>query len=373
MNKKIQFKEWLKINMPKSADKYFSYFNTANKISQVSKLGNLFLWSKEDWADLESKLREVPDFIDKNSSGHNSLTASIGQYKKFISMENENTLPPIIKYPDYRWYWASSQPVLEFNRLDIICGVTKIIGEIGGKAIYNDEFKSKLVSLENQLQLTPKQLSKSATENSKNVIASAREYWQGTGLINTDNSLTALGVLVSNESMSEEQLAIEVIQKLKLPNHNLPNRYTPAVILKWEEFELEITPLKLIIDILTELFYRFDNGTESYISVDELVNIVIPISADTPNDINKYCIAIINNRKGELDISIHKHYYQKEKTVFPLVFGRNIKEWTYTYSNDYVSPTFFQKYPYKEKLFSLKRLITHQISNKNIEKRLKVV
>lgn len=39
--------------------------------------------------------------------------------------------------------------------------------------------------------------------------------------------------------------------------------------------------------------------------------------------------------KGELDISIHKHYYQKEKTVFPLVFGRNIKEWSYTYSNDY--------------------------------------
>jgi hypothetical protein len=308
MNKEIQFKEWLKINMPKSADKYFSYFNTANKISQVSELGNLFLWSKEDWADLESKLREVPDFIDKNSSVHNSLTASIGQYKKFMSMENENTLPPIIKYPDYRWYWASSQPVLEFNRLDIICGVTKIIGEIGGKAIYNDEFKSKLVSLENQLQLTPKQLSKSATENSKNVIASAREYWQGTGLINTDNSLTALGVLVSNESMSEEQLAIEVIQKLKLPNHNLPNRYTPEIILKWEEFELEITPLKLIIDILTELFYRFDNGTESYISVDELVNIVIPISADTPNDINKYCIAIINNRKGELDISTWPKY-----------------------------------------------------------------
>lgn len=303
MNREIQFKEWLIINMPKSADKYFSYFNTANKISQGAKLGNLFLWSKEEWADLEFKLREVPDFIDKNSSGHNSLTASIGQYKKFINMGNENNLPPVIKYPDYRWYWASSQPVLEFNRLDIICGVTKIIGEIGGKAIYNDEFKSKLISLENQLQLTPKQLSKSATDNSKNVIASAREYWQGTGLINTDNSLTPLGLIVSDETLTEEQLAIEIIQKLKLPNPNLPNRYTPEIISKWEEFELEITPLKLIIDILNELFYRFDNGTESFITVDELVNIVIPISADTPNDINKYCIAIIKSRKGELDIS----------------------------------------------------------------------
>jgi hypothetical protein len=304
----IRFKEWLKINMPKSADKYFSYFNTANKISQINELGNLFLWSKLDWSDLESRLLEVPDFINKNSSGHNSLTASIGQYKKFMSMKNIDILAPIIKYPEYRWYWASSQPVLEFNRLDIICGVTKIIGEIGGKAVYNEDFKSKLTDLENRLNLTPKQLSKSATDNSKNVIASAREYWQGTGLINTDNSLTVLGTLVSNEEISEEQLSIEFIQNIKLPNTNLPNRYTPEVVLKWEEFDLQITPLKLIIDILIELFYRFDNGTESYLSVDELVNIVIPISADTPNDINKYCNAIIDNRNEVLDISTWPKY-----------------------------------------------------------------
>lgn len=286
-----------------------------DKISEDSNLGSIFIWGKEDWKVKYEVLLQNPEIVsNKSPNGSGWYSASLSKFKEYFELningdeqeadDNENTIiTPINKYPDYRWYWASSQPVLEFNRLDIICGVVKIIGELGGRAIYSLDFKEKLVTLENQLQLAPKQLSKSPTDTSKNVLASAREYWQGTGLINSDNSLTDLGASVANNSLDEDQLAIQIIQNLKLPNINLPNRYTPEIITRWEELGLEIAPLKLLIDILLSLFYNNNLGTESYVTTDELVNIIIPIAADTPGDLNKFCRALISYRDGALDFS----------------------------------------------------------------------
>jgi hypothetical protein len=286
-----------------------------DKISEDTNLGSIFIWGKEDWEIKYEVLQQNPEIIaNKSPNGSGWYSASLSKFKEYFELklsaeeqeggDNESTIiPPINKYLDYRWYWASSQPVLEFNRLDIICGVTKIIGELGGRAIYNLDFKTRLVALENQLQLAPRQLSKSSADTSKNVLASAREYWQGTGLINSDNSLTTLGAAVANNLLTEDQLAIQIIQSLKLPNRNLPNRYTPEIISRWEELGLELAPLKLLIDILLTLYYNYNFGTESYITTDELVNIIIPIAADTPGELNKFCLALISYRNGTLNYS----------------------------------------------------------------------
>jgi hypothetical protein len=325
-----KFKDWLEKCLPKSADKYVSYFNTANKISIESNLGDLYEWAIDDWTKNEQTLKSIPDFVDKNKSGHNSLSASIAQYKKYLQIQSmPQVTAPDYKYPDYRWYWASSQPVLEFNRLDIIIGVTKIIGEIGGRVIYNSDFKNKLVGLERDLNLDPQQISKRPDDLSKNVIASAREYWQGPGILNTDNSLTILGQQVATELIDGDELAVEIIKTLRLPNENLPNRYTQDIISDWRSYNLEIRPLKLLIDILLNLFYNYDQGTNTYISVDELVNIIIPIAADTPYDLNKYCNAILEKRSGSLDISGWPKYSSggNEDKRLPKEFLVALKYW----------------------------------------------
>jgi 5-methylcytosine-specific restriction protein B len=332
MNKEIQFKEWLIINMPKSADKYFSYFNTANKISQVSKLGNLFLWSKEDWADLESKLREVPDFIDKNSSGHNSLTASIGQYKKFMNMENNNAVvSPIIKYPDYKWFWATITAQEGINNPDIILGVLKLLGEFENEPHGTKKFKDALINLETTLKLKPRYLSKDPDELNRNIIESNGQYWKALGLIDNNGkrgyiNLTDFGRDVSKGKIDKEQFSIRVVQELTLPNEVLTTIYTEDVVAEWKKNDLVIKPLNLIIEILLTLYYSYDKKSQAYLTKEELSDIILPIAADTPRDINKYCNSLINYRSGNLNIIDWPKYYIPSTPEIPSNDLRYIKE-----------------------------------------------
>jgi hypothetical protein len=332
MNEEIQFKEWLKINMPKSADKYFSYFNTANKISQVSELGNLFLWSKEDWADLESKLREVPDFIDKNSSGHNSLTASIGQYKKFMNMENNNAVvSPIIKYPDYKWFWATITAQEGINNPDIILGVLKLLGEFENEPHGTKKFKDALINLETTLKLKPRYLSKDPDELNRNIIESNGQYWKALGLIDNNGkrgyiNLTDFGRNVSKGKIDKEQFSIRVVQELTLPNEVLTTIYTEDVVAEWKKNDLVIKPLNLIIEILLTLYYSYDKKSQAYLTKEELSDIIIPIAADTPRDINKYCNSLINFRSGNLNIIDWPKYYTPSTPEIPSNDLRYIKE-----------------------------------------------
>jgi hypothetical protein len=332
MSKEIQFKEWLKINMPKSADKYFSYFNTACKISQVSELGNLFLWSEVDWADLESKLREVPDFIDKNSSGHNSLTASIGQYKKFMNMENKDIIiAPIIKYSDYKWFWATITAQEGINNPDIILGVLNLLGEFDNEPHGTKKFKDALVKLETTLNLKPQYLSKDPLELNRNIIESNGQYWKALGLIDNNGqrgyiNLTDFGRDVSKGKIDKENFSIRVVQELTLPNEVLTTIYTKDVVAEWKKNDLVINPLDLIIKILLTLYYSFDKKSQAYITKEELADIIIPIAADTPKDINKYCNSLINFRSGNLVISDWPKYYTPSTPAIPSNDLRYIKE-----------------------------------------------
>ena len=308
----------------------------SNVISIEMDLSEIFTWSLDSFEINLNQLLYNPRYKEKKEKGNRKISAPINHFHKFLKeMDNRNkslsdnnsTGVPENKLPEYRWYWASSLPVLDFNRLDIIIGVTKIILKIGGKVENTEEFKSSLVELEKKLKLKDRKLSKSKSNLSKNVIASAREYWQCPGLINVDGFLTELGIKVGNGVINENQLGLEIIHNLKLPNPNFPRRYTPEIIEKWENFKLEIRPFKLIIEILIELD---DREGESYISSDELEEIIIPIAADTPNDINKYCMSLINSRDGSLDYQDWPKYRPKnENPRFPKEFLDALAYWGY--------------------------------------------
>lgn len=332
-----EFKVWLTKELPASVKAYLSSVKTVNKISERIGLGNFYFWTSEDFSENKELLFSDPEFIDKNESGNKKNSNLINRFRDFLiereeedeESEPEDISTPARKYDDYRWYWSTLRPVLDLNRLDIIFGVTKVIGEIGGKVANSKAFKDKLKQLEKDLKIDDKRLSKHDTELNRNIIASVREYWQGPGILNTDSTLTNFGLSIANGTLSYDEFILELVNNFNLPNPNLPQRYSPEVIKNWEINNLRIAPFKIIIQILTELFYKFDFGTQSYLSVDELIDIVIPISADTPSDIKKYCNAIIKSRNGELDLSKWQKYmtFGQDEGRLPKEFLIVLKYW----------------------------------------------
>ena len=332
-----EFKVWLTKVLPSSVKSYMGGKAFVNSISEKNGLGNFYLWTLDEFSENEKLLIKDPEFITKNTRGKSAYSNLINRFRDFLiereeedeESEPEDISTPARKYDDYRWYWSTLRPVLDLNRLDIIFGVTKVIGEIGGKVANSKAFKDKLKQLEKDLKIDDKRLSKHDTELNRNIIASVREYWQGPGILNTDSTLTNFGLSIANGTLSYDEFILELVNNFNLPNPNLPQRYSPEVIKNWEINNLRIAPFKIIIQILTELFYKFDFGTQSYLSVDELIDIVIPISADTPSDIKKYCNAIIKSRNGELDLSKWQKYmtFGQDEGRLPKEFLIVLKYW----------------------------------------------
>jgi hypothetical protein len=300
INKELQFKEWLKIYMPKSAEKYFSYFNTANKISQVSELGNLFIWSKKDWAELESMLREVPDFIDKNSSGHNSLTASIAQYKKFMSMESSTIkIPPQIPFSDFKWRWAVTTPSESINSEDILFGVLKILVKHNGKRHATQEFKDDLLKLQNETK-TSIDLAKLDRDLNKNIIENSGQYWKALGLLNSTNdgtiSVSEVGLGIVNGSTSKEDYIKYLYDNFNLPNQNIESE---SVIQTYKNSNLCIYPIKIIFQVLYSITKTIQSPSEWYVTPDELKDIIVPLSVYPELEYDSYAELILSYRNDK--------------------------------------------------------------------------
>ena len=144
----------------------------------------MYKWTEEDWSEKEKELRNLPDFIEKNTKGHNSLTASIAQYKKFINMENSNiNIPPQIPFPEFKWRWAVTTPSESINSEDILFGVLKILVKHNGKRHATQEFKDDLLKLQNDTNSSI-DLAKIDREINKDIIENSGKYWKALGLLN---------------------------------------------------------------------------------------------------------------------------------------------------------------------------------------------
>jgi Alw26I/Eco31I/Esp3I family type II restriction m6 adenine DNA methyltransferase len=82
-------------------------------------------------------------------------------------------------------------------------------------------------------------------------------------------------------------------------------------------------------------------------------------------------LSSICNARGELDLTLDKGFITKEKTSFPLLRGNNVSEFTYTASEYYANEKFISKLSEKQKYILKERIVCQQISNINLEKRLK--
>lgn len=296
----LKFKNWLTINFSKSADKYFSYFNTANKISENSDTGNMYKWTEEDWSEKEKELRNLPDFIEKNTKGHNSLTASIAQYKKFINMENSNIkIPPQIPFPEFKWRWAVTTPSESINSEDILFGVLKILVKHNGKRHATQEFKDDLLKLQNDTNSSI-DLAKIDRDLNKNIIENSGQYWKALGLLNSTNdgtiSVSEVGLGIVNGRTSKEDYIKYLYDNFNLPNQNIESE---TVIQAFKNANLSIYPIKIIFQVLYSITKTIQSPSEWYVTPDELKDIIVPLSVYPELEYESYAEYILSYRNDK--------------------------------------------------------------------------
>lgn len=317
-----KFKKYLEIVVPNSAKKYLSGKTFVQKVVKRIGLDNFFLWTRENASGNANILFEDEEFNSQNSKGNNMYSAMVNHFIKFLN-ENMKTkeveisiVTPIIKLADYKWNWATSTPQEGLNDPKTILGVLRAIDECKNEnpgTIYTQSFKDKLKILEVELNLkndrSPFPLSKEENEINRNIIASNKGYWSGIGLIDSNNDLTELGKEYSTGVIDKTEFAIRVINELMLPNPSIDPPYNADTVKNWQENGLEIHPLKLLIEILTLLHQNYNLSAQPYITFWEFVDIIVPIAADTPSNLNKYCKSIIAFRNSELDVNSWPKYY----------------------------------------------------------------
>jgi len=300
----LNFKNWLTINFSKSADKYFSYFNTANKISENSDNGNMYKWTEEDWLVNEKELRNIPEFIDKNTKGHNSLTASIAQFKKFINMENSNIkIPPEIPFPEFKWRWAVTTPSESINSEDILFGVLRILIKHDGKRHATQEFKDDLLKLQKDTNSTI-DLAKIDRDLNKNIIENSGQYWKALGLLNSTNdgtiSVTEIGKGIVSGSISKEGYIKYLYNNFNLPNENIESE---TVIQTYKNANISVFPIKIIFQVLYSITKSIQSPSEWYLTPDELKDIIVPLSIYSELEYDTYAEYVLSYRNDKTPFS----------------------------------------------------------------------
>ncbi|MFN3968966.1 McrB family protein [Flavobacterium sp.] len=300
----IKFRDWLTVNFTKSADKYFSYFNTANKISINAELGDLYKWTAIEWSSNESQLRENKDFIEINAKGHNNLTASIGQFKKFLRMEIKNiVIPPVIPFPEFKWRWAVTTPSESLNTEELLFGVLAILVKHNGKRHATQEFKNDLLELQNRTG-TSIDLAKIDRDINKNIIENSGQYWKALGLLNstTDGtiSVTDLGKGIVSGNISKLDFIKKLYNDFSLPNPNIESISTISI---WNDNNIVVHPFKIIFNILLGLSKRNQSPTNWYIEGEELRDVVIPLSIYKDLDVDVYVDNILKYRADKSQFS----------------------------------------------------------------------
>lgn len=201
---------------------------------------------------------------------------------------------PTKPFSTYKWRWATYAPTESLNKPPIFLGVLRVFNKFQDVAPSDSRIAADLATVQAEtgssvdLVRTPE----------RNLWRNSRQYWAALGLLEERHgviSLTPFGRSYAGGQVTQVEFAATVIKTLQLPNPNIEG------VSEWHRVGLTIKPLELILDIAAEL--KTSRGSQhSYITLDELVDIIIPL-AGVNSSLDKYVEAIIEHREGTLDIS----------------------------------------------------------------------
>lgn len=134
---------------------------------------------------------------------------------------------------------------------------------------------------------------------SRNLIRNSGQYWKALNLIPANSrgrvELTDFGRAVAGHRISQTQFAAVTVQTLTLPN---PHILTQEECIRWRNVGIALHPLKLILQIIIALYDH--ERVAGYITPQELIDVVIPLSSSPDVEISDYTNFIVRYRNGDL-------------------------------------------------------------------------
>lgn len=200
---------------------------------------------------------------------------------------------PVKPFPDFKWKWASLQCTESLNDPVILLGVLfrmRKLEKLNQGIKYSSEaFSEELRALSDDTKDSI-DVDLAGRTGSRNLIRNSGQYWRALNLIAPgDRSgkirLTNFGREVADHEISQTEFAAITVQSFHLPNPQVQSQEECA---RWVEKGLILYPLRLLLEISCELRKR----KEGYITPDELVHVIIPLSgchAELTDYVNFIC------------------------------------------------------------------------------------
>lgn len=219
-------------------------------------------------------------------------------------MIDKNFIPKL-PFDDFKWKWASVAPTEGINDPVVLLGVLSRIAKLSGTGLKysSEEFQKELIDLAEDLQGTGVNVDLAGRGGDRNIMRNSGQYWKALNLIPNERGgkiqVTPFGRKVAENEISQSEFSATVLMTYTLPN---PNIQTEEECQKWKRAGIKLQPLKLLLEITRGLSNRFQNNNQGYLTKEELVRIVIPLSAYLKK-IDDYVDYICLYREGNLNIS----------------------------------------------------------------------
>lgn len=209
---------------------------------------------------------------------------------------------PQLPFSGFKWKWASLQCTESINDPVVLLGVLFRMRKL---EILNSGFKYSSPEFTEEMQSLSRDISDSigidlaGRGGSRNLIRNSGQYWKALGLIPINNrsgiiTLTPFGRKVADREISQTEFASYTITHLELPNIAIQ---TKDEVNLWKHHGIRFKPLSLILRIMLALS---ETGGKDNLTVDELVNVVVPLSGINAK-IEDYIYYLKKYRDGELD------------------------------------------------------------------------
>ena len=210
---------------------------------------------------------------------------------------------PVKPFPNFKWKWACLQCTEGLNDPVILLGVLSRMRKLeklnAGIKYSSDEFAKELVELsQDTADSVGVDLARRTGE--RNLIRNSGQYWRAVNLIAPGSrsgkiELTDFGRKVADRDISQTEFAAITVQTFRLPN---PQIQSQDECEEWLKHGIVLYPLKLILEIGCELLKR----GEGYLTTEELVRIVIPLSGCSA-ELQDYVNFILWYRDGSISIA----------------------------------------------------------------------
>ncbi len=213
---------------------------------------------------------------------------------------------PILPFPDYKWKWASVAPTEGLNDPVVLLGVLSRIAKLSGKNLKysSKEFNYELIDLSRDLENSGVNVDIAGRGGDRNLMRNSGQYWRSLNLIPNERSgliqLTPFGRKVAEGSITQTEFSATVLMTYTLPNPNIQSKEECKL---WADKGIKFQPLRLLLEITRGLSGNHLIESQAYLTKEELIKIVIPLSAYSKFKVQDYVEYIQLYRKGELDIT----------------------------------------------------------------------